>query len=73
MTHTPDPPVSESKLGLHAGKWVEVRSSDEILATLDSDGSLDALPFMPELLRYCGKRFRVYKVAHKSCDTSSTR
>ena len=72
MTHTPDPPVSESKLGLHAGKWVEVRSSDEILATLDSDGSLDALPFMPELLRYCGKRFRVYKVAHKSCDTIKT-
>jgi hypothetical protein len=52
-----------------AGDWVEVRSEKEILATLDGQGELDALPFMPEMLRYCGKRFRLYKSAHKTCDT----
>ena len=48
---------------------MEVRSAEEILATLDEQGCLDALPFMPEMLQYCGKRFRVFKVAHKTCDT----
>src|SRR5215831_18851978 len=27
------------------------------------------MPFMPEMLGYCGRRFRVYKTAHKGCDT----
>ena len=52
-----------------AGNWVEVRSQQEILATLDARGCLDGLPFMPEMLQYCGKRFRVATSAHKSCDT----
>ena len=26
------------------------------------------MPFMPEMLKYCGKRFRVYKRADKTCD-----
>lgn len=50
------------------GDWVEVRSADEIFATLDSDGCLDSLPFMPEMLRYCGKRLQILKSAHKPCD-----
>lgn len=53
----------------YVGEWVEVRSADEVLATLDEHGSLDGLPFMPEMLQYCGRRFRVYKSAHKTCDT----
>jgi hypothetical protein len=52
----------------HVGDWVEVRSIDEILATLDAQGSLEALPFMPEMLAFCGRRFPVVKVAHKTCD-----
>lgn len=56
-------------LRLKAGEWVEVRSQDEILPTLDANGCLEGLPFMPEMLRYCGKRFQVYKAAHKTCDT----
>jgi hypothetical protein len=55
--------------GLRAGDWVEVRSREEILATLDRDGRLAGMPFMPEMLPYCGRRFRVYKSAHKGCDT----
>ena len=54
---------------LKAGDWVEVRSKNEILSTLDSDGRLDGMPFMPEMFAFCGKRFQVYKRAHKTCDT----
>ncbi len=60
---------SNSVLDLRVGDFVEVRSEDEILRTLDSRGTLDSLPFMPEMLRFCGRRFRVYKAAHKACDT----
>lgn len=48
-----------------------VCNQDAILATLDERGCLDNLPFMPEMLRHCGKKFRVYKRADKTCDTIS--
>jgi hypothetical protein len=54
---------------LRAGDWVEVKSKEEILATLDENGRLDEMPFMPQMFQYCGKRFQVYKRAHKTCDT----
>jgi hypothetical protein len=60
--------IPDQELNLQAGELVEVRSEDEILATLDDNGRLNAMPFMPEMLKYCGKRFRVYKIAHKTCD-----
>ena len=56
-------------LGLKVGDLVEVRRAAEILSTLDERGTLEGLPFMPEMLQYSGKRFRVYKRAHKACDT----
>lgn len=56
------------RLGLRAGDWVVVRSREEILATLDRDARLEALPFQPEMLAFCGRRMRVAKVAHKTCD-----
>jgi hypothetical protein len=52
------------------GDVVEVRSKEEILATLDQHGSMDGMPFMPEMLQYCGRRFCVGAVAHKTCDTA---
>ena len=55
-------------LDLRPGEWVEVRSFDEILSTLDERGELDAMPFMPEMEAYCGKRFMVSRRADKSCD-----
>jgi hypothetical protein len=61
-----------SSLGLCAGDWVEVRNIEEILATPDGRDGLDALPFMPEMLQYCGRRFRVVKSAHKAGDTILT-
>ena len=54
---------------LSAGDWVQVRSKEEILATLDSRGRLEGLPLMPQMLEWSGQRFQVYKRAHKTCDT----
>ena len=61
--------VGTKTITLRVGQLVEVRSADEIMATLDENGELDSLPFMPEMLQYCGRRLRVGKVAHKLCDT----
>jgi hypothetical protein len=55
---------------LRAGDLVEVRSVDEIVATLDELARLDGLPFMPEAARFCGRRFRVQSRAHKTCETA---
>jgi hypothetical protein len=60
------------RLGLRVGELVEVRSEAEILATLDARGELESLPFMPEMLQFCGRRFRVDKLAVKLCDTISS-
>jgi len=50
------------------GELVRVRSADEILSTLDSDGTVDGLLFMPEMLQYAGREFLVRASAHKTCD-----
>jgi hypothetical protein len=57
-----------SVAGFRAGDWVQVRSKEEILRTLDANGRLDELPFMPEMLEFCGKVLRIGKRAHKTCD-----
>src|SRR6185369_5929243 len=59
----------DARLKLRSGELVEIRSREEIVATLDKNARLDGLPFMPEMFQYCGMRFRVYKRAHKTCDT----
>lgn len=53
---------------LRAGDIIEVRSLEEILATLDQNGMLEGIPFMPEMAEYCGKQFEVYRRADKTCD-----
>ena len=53
---------------IRVGDWVEVLPIQDILRTLDGEGTLDAMPFMPEMARYAGRRFRVMKSAHKTCD-----
>ncbi len=54
---------------LRAGDVVEVRSTAEILATLDERGELEAVPFMPEMVGLCGRRFKVTARAERVCDT----
>lgn len=55
--------------GFALGDLVEIRSAEEILAGLDSRGEQDSLQFMPEMLQYCGRTFRIDKIAGKTCDT----
>lgn len=62
----------EPELGLRPGETVRVRSAGEILGTLDADGKLDGLPFMPEMLAYCGRTMTVFKRADKTCDGMGT-
>jgi hypothetical protein len=68
MTQTSET-SSATVLNLRIGEVVEVRSEAEILATLDERGEFESLPFMPEMLKFCGQQFRVDKRAFKLCDT----
>jgi hypothetical protein len=54
---------------LRPGDLVEVRTPDEILQTLDADGTVDHLPFMPEMVQFCGRRFSVSARVVKVCAT----
>ena len=54
---------------LRPGDVVEVRSAAEILATLDSDGALDGMPFMPEMVAHVGRRYTVSRRVDKICNT----
>ena len=56
---------------LTVGDIVQVRSAAEIRQSLDSDGALNGLPFMPEMLRFCGLRFRVFRWADKINDMNT--
>ncbi|MGZ4399127.1 MAG: hypothetical protein ACXVZ1_12010 [Gaiellaceae bacterium] len=47
---------------------VEVRPPAEILASLDGGGSLDGMPFMPEMLAHVGRRFTVSRRVEKICN-----
>ena len=52
---------------LRPGDVVRVRSAREILATLDDDGTVDGIPFMPEMLPYIDRRYSVSKRVEKIC------
>jgi hypothetical protein len=56
-----------SRSRLRAGDRVALRSPDEILRTLDDNGTLDSLPFMPEMLDSYGATLRVQYRAEKTC------
>jgi hypothetical protein len=49
------------------GTSVEVRSASEIVRTLDERGTLRGLPFMPEMLAFCGQRLRVLAKVDQTC------
>src|SRR5438132_1185927 len=56
-------------IAIRAGDLVELRPPAEILATLDEQGALDGLPFMPEMLEWYGRTFRVRAQVSRACDT----
>ena len=50
------------------GEVVEVLPFHELIHTLDDSGTLDGLPFMPEMLPYCGKKLAVTKRLERTCE-----
>jgi len=59
--------MKQTTAQLRPGDLVEVKSPVEILNTLDAEGTLNRLPFMAEMVEYCGRRFRVSKRMVKTC------
>lgn len=53
--------------GFLPGQMVEVRPAGEIFATLDARGTLEGIPFMPEMLEFCGRQFRVWRRVERTC------
>jgi len=53
------------RLKLRLGDIVEVRSFEEIAPTLAADGTMEGLPFQPEMMKYCGGTFRVLRPVKK--------
>ena len=45
----------------------EPKTPDEIVQTLDAEGASDHLPFMSEMLEFCGRTFRVSRRALTIC------
>ncbi len=52
-------------LNLKVGDMVEIKSLREITATLDDKGKFKGLYFMPEMEEFCGKQFKIFKIAEK--------
>jgi hypothetical protein len=57
--------VDNMSLNLKPGELVEVCSEKDILSTLDDKGKLKGVAFMPEMKKFCGKRFKVFKRVEK--------
>ena len=54
--------------GPRVGDVVRIRSLAEISATLDANGCLDGLPFMPEMAKFCGTTGTVFRFVDKIYD-----
>jgi len=54
---------------VRAGDRVELRPPGEILATLDAQGSLDGVPFMPEMLGFFERTLTIEAQVARACDT----
>lgn len=59
--------MKELTAKIQPGDLVELKAPDEILQTLDAEGTLGYLPFMPEMLEFFGQRFRVSKRVVMTC------
>jgi hypothetical protein len=50
------------------GDLVEIQSLENIRRTLDADGTLDGVPFMTEMIPFCGRKARVLRCVDKVYD-----
>jgi hypothetical protein len=64
-----EPPSNQIRkpLNLKAGDWVEVKSAKEIFATLDHRNKHRGLSFTQEMMKFCGRRLKVFRVLEKIC------
>src|SRR4030095_2504234 len=60
-------PMSDTRISPRRGTLIRVRPLEQILATLDDQGTLEGLPFMPEMKQFCGKEFVVSSRLEKTC------
>lgn len=58
----------ENNRRFEKGDVVEVLPWQELIRTLDDKGTLEGLPFMPEMLAYCGKTLTVTKRLERTCE-----
>ncbi len=66
--------VRPEALGLEPGDRVQVKSVDEIAATLDEEGKFEGLAYIPALMdRYCGRTYTVRKRAVRFFDERNWR
>ncbi|HVX47401.1 MAG TPA: hypothetical protein VHC49_26155, partial [Mycobacteriales bacterium] len=61
------------RLDLQPGEMVQVKSREEILATLDENQKNRGLWFDREMLKYCGRRARVLRRVNRIIDERSGR
>jgi hypothetical protein len=66
-------PTPEVTLDLEAGEWVEVKSHDEILQTINGSQQNRGLKYNAELTPACGRRFRVAQRVSRIIDERSGR
>jgi hypothetical protein len=52
-------PTPNEVLNLQPGEWVEVKSQDEILGTINADGFNRGMRYDMEMSKYAGNRYRV--------------
>jgi hypothetical protein len=57
--------LKRPKKELRSGDLVTVRAFPEIALTLDGSGTLNGMPFLPEMLKYCGQTFPVWRRVNK--------
>jgi hypothetical protein len=58
-------PTPTETLNLQPGEWVEVKSRDEIAATINKAGINRGMRYDVEMLKYSGERYRVQMRVHK--------
>ena len=59
--------MSRRNRTFRAGDLVEVRGPVEIESSLDRNGTVHGLPFMPEMIPFCGQQYRISRRAFKVC------
>jgi hypothetical protein len=62
-----------ASLDLRPGEIVEIKSREEIFATLDEKDKTQGLRFDGEMLKYCGRRARVLRRIEKIIDEKTGR